>query len=180
MTLASQQSTPLKRPVRVGVFSTIEAADRAIARLLDEGGFQNSHITVVAPKAIKDHFESYHASKPGGSNAMKGATIGGVAGGLLGGVIAAATVIASGGTALIVAGPLMAAASGGAVAGGFIGAMMSRGFEKEVAHFYDQALKEGKILVGVEYEGPDQVAKLATAERILAEAGAEPVPLRRG
>jgi hypothetical protein len=169
-----------QRPVRVGVFESIDKADGAIVRLLN-AGFSKSELIVVAPRSVKEHFRDVGASEPGGSHTARTAATGGTIGGLIGGVLAAAVLIGTGAGALIVAGPLIAAAAGGAAAGGFIGAMMSRGFDKEAATFYDQAIRKGKILVGVECEdGPDQRDRLATAERVLADAGADPLPLREG
>jgi hypothetical protein len=93
-------------------------------------------------------------------------------------------VVGTGGAALLIAGPLVAGlgagAATGAATGGFVGAMMSRGFEQETARFYDQAVKPGKILVGVDYEGPEQHARLQVAERVLNEAGAEAMALVKG
>jgi len=68
----------------------------------------------------------------------------------------------------------------GGVAGSLIGAMMSRGFERELANFYDQAVVAGKIHVAAEDHGPQQAERLARAEHILANAGAEPLPLPEG
>jgi outer membrane lipoprotein SlyB len=172
-------SQEVKRPVRVGVFGSVTAADAAIVRLLN-AGFSKSELIVVAPRAIKDHFHELHASEPGGEHAARSATTAGTIGGIIGGVIAAAALIGTGGGALVIAGPLIAASSAGVIAGGFIGAMMSRGFDKEAATFYDQAVQEGKILVGVQCEETNQRDRLALAERVLAEAGADPLPLREG
>jgi hypothetical protein len=167
------------RPVRVGVFEGIDKADAAIIRLLN-AGFAREEIVVVAPRAVKDHFGELHAAEPGGEHARWTGTAGGAVGGILGGVIAAAALIGTGGGALVIAGPLVAASTGGAVAGGFIGAMLSRGFDKEAATFYDQAIRRGRILVGVHCDGADAPDRLAKADRVLAEAGAEPLPLREG
>ena len=68
----------------------------------------------------------------------------------------------------------------GAVWGGFIGAMMTRGIEKEAANYYDQEVQAGKLLVTVEQCQPDAHPSLDDAERILAQAGAQPVPLTEG
>jgi hypothetical protein len=73
----------------------------------------------------------------------------------------------------------LAAAAGG-VAGGFVGAMMTRGFEKELANFYQQAVLEGRILVAAEDKSPYAQESLARATRVLAEAGAQPLPLDEG
>jgi hypothetical protein len=75
---------------------------------------------------------------------------------------------------------MLAAAAGGAVAGGFVGAMMTRGLEPEMANFYDQAVQKGKILVGVECRGDDAADRLGTAERILRAKGAETLSLPEG
>src|SRR4029079_10949403 len=96
----------------------------AIVRLIN-AGFTKEQITVVAPHHVKNHFRQEHAMEPGGAHTTAGAALGGAIGAVLGGVIAAATIIGTGATALIVAGPLVAAAAGGAAAGGFIGAMMT-------------------------------------------------------
>jgi hypothetical protein len=70
-------------------------------------------------------------------------------------------------------------AAGGGVVGGFIGAMSTRGFEPEIADFYDQALRRGSILVSVESEHENDL-RLVQAERILESAGAEPMSLPMG
>jgi hypothetical protein len=161
------------------VFNDVAQADGAVVRLLNVG-FTKDEIVVVAPRALQEHFHGLHATQPGGDHAARVATALGAAGGIVGGIIAAAVLIGTGGGALVIAGPLVAAAAGGAVTGGFIGAMLSRGYDKEAALYYDQAIRKGKILVGVQYEGADQRQRLAAAERALADAGAEPVPLREG
>ena len=68
----------------------------------------------------------------------------------------------------------------GGVVGGLAGAMMTRGVEKELANYYDQAVQDGKMLVAAEAKDREDTAGLAKASQILADAGAEPVPLREG
>jgi hypothetical protein len=167
--------------VRVGIFDGIGAADSAIVRLR-QAGFSWPQITVVASKSTCGHFERerVRATEPAGSRLLLGAATGGIAGAVLGGILAAAVVVGTGGAALVIAGPLAAGLGAGAATGSFIGAMMSRGFEEETARFYDQALKPGKILVGVDYEGPNQRARLVVADQILNQAGAEPLALANG
>jgi hypothetical protein len=48
-----------------------------------------------------------------------------------------------------------------------------------MADFYDQAVTRGKILVAIE-DDRDDSPRLALAERIFAQAGAEPLPLNKG
>jgi len=71
-------------------------------------------------------------------------------------------------------------AGAGAATGGLVGAMLTRGLEKEDAIYYDQALQAGKILVSVEPHGPGHEDRLAAAERGFAEAGAVPLALEEG
>lgn len=172
-----------KTPVRVGVFSQIERADRVI-HALHEAGFEQHSINLICPQCEvgrpTDHPGEYDEQEPAGAHAPAAIASGSAIGAVLGGAIALAATAATGGLALFVAGPLFAGAAGGAVAGGLIGAMSSRGFDKEIADYYDQSVKKGKILVAVEYEGPDQEERLALAERIFREAGADPVPLVEG
>jgi hypothetical protein len=72
------------------------------------------------------------------------------------------------------------AAWAGGVLGGFVGAMMTRGVEKEAANFYEQALRKGEILVVAEAHGERATQSLAKAEEALAKAGAKPLPLPEG
>jgi hypothetical protein len=61
---------------------------------------------------------------------------------------------------------------------GFVGAMMTRGFEPEIADFYDQALTKGQYLVAVEdvAEGPS----MDSAEAVFQSAGATPMAMSKG
>jgi hypothetical protein len=58
--------------------------------------------------------------------------------------------------------------------------MMTRGVEKELANFYQQAVVQGQILVAAEDHGPNHVDRLAEAARILSGDGAKPLPLPEG
>ena len=71
-------------------------------------------------------------------------------------------------------------AGSGAAVGTFVGAMMSRGVEHEVANFYDQALPKGDILVAAEVAAGDDATMLDRAERVFVAAGARPIALPQG
>jgi hypothetical protein len=58
--------------------------------------------------------------------------------------------------------------------------MMTRGVERELANFYDQAITAGKILVAVDTGDPPDLPRLNQAEKVLQEAGAEPIALPEG
>jgi hypothetical protein len=165
-----------KSPMEVGVFEDYQAAERAVANLV-EAGFDRTSISVVCPTCSVRDFPDVEHVKPAGSHTPVAAATGGVIGSMLGGLVIAG-IAASGGTALLVAGPLFASAAAvGGVTGAFLGAMATRGLEPEIANFYDQALEKGQILVAVDIEaGPGR----ARAVQALHEAGAQPIALPRG
>jgi hypothetical protein len=165
-------------PVRAGVFATMQGAEQAVSGLLAEG-FTKDEITVVCSDESRERwFRTFEHQEPAGSHTPAAAAAGGVIGAALGGFAVLALGAATGGVGLLAAGGL--AAWTGGIVGGLVGAMMTRGVEKELANYYDQAVAAGKLLVAVEVQGPRQTARLARAERVLTEAGAEPQPLREG
>jgi hypothetical protein len=167
-------------PIRVGIFSRLASADRA-AHALVKAGFHKDEITVICPTCTTENFEEYTRREPAGAKTAGAATRGGAIGALLGGFVAVAGITLSGGVGVLVAGPMLAtAAGGGAVAGSFVGAMMTRGLEREMANFYDQAVQKGKILVGVDCHGDDAQKRLVKAEKIFIREGAETLSLTEG
>jgi hypothetical protein len=91
-----------------------------------------------------------------GSKALEGAGLGGAIGGTTGAVLAAiaaiGTTIALPGLGLLVAGPLAAALAGagaGAMTGGLIGALIGAGIPEDRAKLYDEGVRNGGIVMGV-------------------------------
>ena len=171
-----------QHPIRAGVFSTVEETRDVISRLL-AAGFTKDQITVICSDDTKErHFREFEHQEQAGSNTPAAMATGGAIGATLGSLATGAVGIAIGGVPLIVAGGIGLMA--GAVWGGFIGAMLTRGIEKEAANFYDQEVQAGKLLVTVENQGNIPSSKgrpsLDEAERIFAEAGAQPIPLTEG
>ena len=113
-----------------------------------------------------------------GAVPAKSIAAGGSVGAVAAGVGVALTAVTVGPVMLWMASPVATLAGG--VAGGFLGAMTSRGFEKELANFYQQAVADGKILVAAEDHGPHPEPRLAIAAQILTDVGAEPLPLPEG
>jgi uncharacterized protein YcfJ len=172
------QPNKQSRPVRVGVYDTIDEAEQAVSQLLT-AGFTKDEITVICSDPAKErHFKEFEHQDAAGEHTAEAATTGGAIGATLGGLTALVGVVATGGIGLVAAGAIGAWAGG--VVGGLVGAMVTRGFEKEAADFYDQAVVEGRILVAAENHGPRQDEMLAKASGILSRAGAEPLPLREG
>ncbi|MCI0332433.1 MAG: hypothetical protein L0228_04325 [Planctomycetes bacterium] len=161
-----------------GVFSSVDDASRAVRALLD-AGFTRDHITVVCSDDTKErYFREFEHQDPAGTYTPAAAVVGGTIGAALGGFTVIASAVATGSLALWAAGPITAWAGG--VAGGLVGAMMTRGVEKELANYYQQAVVGGLILVAAEDHGPNHEASLSRAAKILDDAGAKPVPLPEG
>jgi hypothetical protein len=167
-----------EKPLRAGVFETVAAADQAVAELL-AAGFTKDQITVIcSAEAVQRHFKSYEHQDPAGKHAPAAAITGGAIGATLGGLVAVAGAMTVGGVALLVAGGL--ALWTGGVVGSLVGAMMTRGIEKELANFYDQEVSRGRILVAAEEQDPARQERLAKASAIFAQHGVHPLPLPEG
>src|SRR5262245_13092722 len=163
----------VERPIEVGIFTTVDAARHAVNDLL-AAGFTTEQITVVCSDETKEqHFREFEHQDPAGTHTPLAAATGGTIGAVFGALTVIASAAATGSVALLAAGPITAWAGG--VAGGLVGAMMTRGIEKELANFYQQAVVEGRILVAAEDTGPNNAKTLARAAQILAAAGAEPL-----
>jgi hypothetical protein len=115
---------------------------------------------------------------PAGATTAGKAAAGAVIGGFAAGLVAVTGVVATGGLGLFVVGPLFAGT--GAAVGTFVGAMMSRGVEHEVADYYDQALPRGEILVAAEIAGGGDVTMLERAEAVFRSVRARPIALTQG
>lgn len=173
-----ENASTLERPIRVGVFSTIQSADCAVDNLL-KAGFNTEHISMLCSDRTKEeHFHQFEHQEPAGSYTPAAVAVGGAIGAALGGLTVLAGAVTTAGMGLLAAGGIAAWAGG--IVGGLVGAMMTRGVEHELANYYDQAVTEGKILVAVEDHSEAQRQTLANAERILAECGAEPISLPEG
>jgi hypothetical protein len=161
-----------------GVFSDIDDARRAVQGLL-AAGFTTEHISVLCSDETKElYFKEFEHQDPAGTHTGKAAVVGGTIGAAVGGLAVIASAVATGSLTLWAAGPITAWAGG--VAGGLVGAMMTRGIEKELANYYQQAVMDGQILVAAEDHGPNREASLARAAEVLAKAGALPVELPEG
>jgi hypothetical protein len=170
--------TKVERPFEAGVFDTVEGAARAVEGLMG-AGFSKEQITVMCSDATKErYFRAFEHQEPAGTYSATATVAGSAIGAIAAGLTIIASAVATGGVTLLAAGPITAAAGG--VAGGFIGAMMTRGVEKELANFYQQAVVEGRILVAAEDEGPNAYQRLTRAAKVLADAGARPVALKEG
>ena len=138
---------------RAGVFSTREAADRAIDGL-KAAGYTNSQIGLVYKNAGGSTTKADGSGMPQ-TNAGEGAAIGAAAG-AVGGAAVGAGILAG---VIPVIGPILALgtlgtilvnAAGGAAIAGLTGALIGWGINEEDAKYYENEVNTGKFLVTVE------------------------------
>lgn len=162
----------------VGLFSTRQEAQDALARLRDTG-FNMDHISVVAKsgEGLRDlSGNDYDPSKSdaeqakGGAGA--GATAGAVTGGAIGligslGVLAIPGVGAAAEVGFLLANTLLGSGIG-AASGGLLGALIGWGVPEDRANYYnDRVYNDNAYLVMV--EGTE--AEIQAAESVLQERG---------
>jgi hypothetical protein len=130
--------------------SPLEASEAA--RALTAAGVPVSDISIIASdKVDRDAFGmETHSKLP------EGAAVGAGFGGAIGALIAGLTsigVIATGGIGLLAVGPVVAARAGagaGAAGGSIIGGLVGWAIPEHEVKFYEDALAEGSVLLGVE------------------------------
>ena len=127
---------------------------------LREEGYATNEISVLMSdrtrKLYNDHEDHEEGHIASGTHAAEGMATGGAIGTAVGATLAAivaiGTSIAIPGLGLVVAGPIVAALAGGgagAVAGGAIGGLVGLGIPESNVHAYEQALREGGVVIGV-------------------------------
>jgi hypothetical protein len=163
-------------PIRAAAFEFVDMADKAVQRLVDTGFDRDDIVLVCSDEAKRKHFPDLETRGPAGDVTPERAAVGGAIGALVGaGGLAALSLVTTAGVGLIGAGAV--AVLSGATAGTFVGAMTSRGVEKEAADFYDQALEDGLVLVAARSDDPK---RLREAERLFGELGARSTELPEG
>ncbi len=139
-----------------------EAAEAA--RALTAAGVPMSDISIVASEKVdREAFGiDTHSKLPEG--AAVGAGLGGAIGALVAGLTSIG-VIATGGIGLLAAGPVVAALAGagaGAAGGSVLGGLVGWAIPEHEVKFYEDALEEGSVLIGVEC--PDKHRKEVVKE----------------
>jgi hypothetical protein len=166
------QTTYQKRAV-VGVFDDRGAAEQAVDSL-HRAGFGHDQIGFVIRGT--DAVRGGMIVDSLGTKDGKGAAAGALTGGMIGGVLAAAVSLLIPGVGPIVAGGVLAAFFGGAIAGtavgGILGAMAGLGISEEEAKFYEREFNEGRAIVAVK-----PADRTAQATQILLEHGGKHIHL---
>ena len=154
--MANTTSTGTGRSRMVtGMFRDRESAEGAY-RSLSERGYSKDDVNVLmSDETRKKHFSDDDPKTDLGNKALEGAAVGAGIGGTLGAILAGVAAVGSlaiPGVGLIVAGPIAAALAGlgaGAATGGLVGALVGAGIPEDRAKLYEQGVKEGGIVMGV-------------------------------
>jgi uncharacterized protein YjbJ (UPF0337 family) len=139
-----------------GLFRDRESAERAYGSLSERGYGKDDVNLMMSDDTRKKYFSDDDDTEFGTKaweGAGKGAAIGGGVGATLGAIAAIGTTLALPGIGLLIAGPIAAALAGGgagALTGGLIGALVGHGIPEEQAKHYEQGIREGGIVMGVQ------------------------------
>jgi hypothetical protein len=139
-----------------GLFRDRESAERAYGSLSSRGYSKDDVNLLMSDETRKRHFADQDDKSELGDKALEGAGVGSAIGGTLGATIAAiaaiGTTVALPGLGLLVAGPIaagLAGAGAGGLTGGLIGALVGSGIPEDRAQHYDEGIRNGGILMGV-------------------------------
>ena len=151
-------------PIRLTICDTAQQATEIIKELQDHD-FTLEEISVLCSReSYSKEFAEFVDESPGLEKTNDALNKSGWAALGLGAFAAATGLITAGGSAVMTIGVFYGLAITGTLASLFV----SRGVEKELADYYDQAVTLGKILVAVEAEDPQRQIQ---AEEILAKSG---------
>ncbi len=138
-----------------GMFRDRDSAEKAYNSALSRG-YTRDDVNVLMSDKTRDTYFSDADGSALGSKALEGAgtgsAIGGTLGAILAGIAAIGTSVLLPGLGLIVAGPLAAALAGagaGGLTGGLIGALVGSGIPEDRAREYEEGVKNGGIVMGI-------------------------------
>jgi hypothetical protein len=149
------------------LFKDAVKAEQAYNLALQKG-YKKEDINILMSEETKKKNYGTQISDIGTNNGMghklmEGAGVGGAIGtttGAIAGAIAAiGTTLVLPGLGLVIAGPLaagLAGAGAGGIAGGLLGALVNTGFSENYAKDYENALKEGGIVISVISHSKDE------------------------
>lgn len=141
--------------VLTGMFRDRDSAERAYNSALSRG-YTKDDVNLLMSDQTRDTYFADGDDSAMGSKALEGAGTGSAIGGTLGAIIAGIAAIGTSvllpGLGLVVAGPLAAALAGagaGGLTGGLIGALVGSGIPEDRAREYEEGIKNGGIVMGV-------------------------------
>jgi len=171
---ASLSGSVVHPTIVYGVYSDRKDVEKTVSTLKDQG-FGSADISVVFPNTdmTKEFAVEKNTKAPEG--ALAGGGTGLVIGGVLGWLVGIGTLAIPGIGPLIAAGPIVAALAGagaGSAIGGIAGALIGLGLPELEAKRYEEAIKQGRILVSVHCQGMRQAE---AARKVLDDSGAKEV-----
>lgn len=173
-TAATYSGSVLHPTAVYGVYSGLKDVEKTVTTL-KERGFGSGDISVVFPNSdmTKEFAVKKNTKAPEG--ALAGGGMGLVVGGVLGWLAGIGTLAVPGIGPLLAAGPIVAALAGagaGSAIGGIAGALIGLGLPELEAKRYEEAIKQGRILISVHCQN----MRLAeTARKVLDDSGAKEV-----
>jgi hypothetical protein len=140
--------------IMTGLFRDRESAEGAYRTLSSRGYGKDDVNLIMSDDTRKKYFadDDTELGTKAWEDAGKGAAIGGGVGATLAAIAAIGTTLALPGLGLLIAGPIAAALAGGgagALTGGLIGGLVGYGIPEEHAKHYEQGIKDGGIVMGV-------------------------------
>lgn len=142
-----------KSRIMTGMFNDRESTEKAYNSITSRG-YTKDDVNLLMSDKTRDTY--FNDNTELGSKALEGAgagaAIGGTIGAIVAGIAAIGTSILIPGLGLIVAGPLAAALAGagaGGLTGGLVGALVGAGIPEEHAARYEEGIKNGGIVMGV-------------------------------
>ncbi len=141
--------------VLTGMFRDRASAEGAYNSAISRG-YSKDDVNLMMSDQTRDTYFADGDDTGLGSKALEGAGTGSAIGGTLGAIIAGIAAIGTSvllpGIGLVVAGPIAAALAGagaGGLTGGLIGALVGSGIPEEHAAQYEEGIKNGGIVMGV-------------------------------
>lgn len=158
----------------IGTFDSRDQAERAVEELKRKG-FGDDKVSIVAKEdRMKggDRGEGGLTMRGGGNDITGGTLTGGAIGGATG-LLAGLGALAIPGIGPIVAAGPIAAGLTGAVTGGIVGGLVDLGIPEERGRYYENKVKEGKILAVVKADDNT----VDDAKNVLARFGASDIEI---
>jgi hypothetical protein len=151
----SQGTGQANNRMLTGMFRDRESAEGAYNSALSRG-YTKDDVNLMMTDQTRDKYFADTDDSDLGNKAMEGAgtgsAIGGTLGAIIGGIAAIGTSVLIPGLGLVVAGPLAAALAGagaGGLTGGLVGALVGSGIPEDRAREYEEGVKNGGIVMGV-------------------------------
>lgn len=157
----------------IGVFSTRDQAEKAVAELRSKGFEKEISILAKDDRANtgRDIDRDENTVMFGGGDTLSGgAATGGVLGGIAGLALGAGAIAIPGLGPIIAAGPIAGMLSGAAT-GGLAGGLVDWGIPEDRSKYYEKKVKEGNIVATVKTSDD----KINSAADILRKNGAQDV-----